>query len=339
MRFKKINIGDKELIDRYLVAANRLSCEYCFADLFMWKDKYSTEYAIEDGWLYIRQYSIEDKTYYYYVPMSLEEKETNDIDKNSHHININDDLKECINKVIVDALENDYSLSFGNINEDLLRLFKEDYSDVFVLENIPDYSDYIYNSSELINLSGKKFHKKKNLINKFKRDYEGRWQYKPIVAEDIEDILQFNRIWCDNNLSKDIEDMYDETIAIKSALANFDKLNMKGGMLLVDGKIIAYTLGCGSTKDVFVVQIEKALSSYVGAYQMINNLFAMNNASEYKYINREEDLGIEGIRKAKLSYNPVIMAMYYVAYADMQVIKKREKFIFTNMSDIISQNI
>ena len=242
------------------------------------------------------------KEFYYYVPMTLN-KEL--------------DIKNAINNVILDAIDNNYSLCFGNISTEMLNVFNNDYSDIFHTENIRNYSDYIYNSSDLINLSGKKFHKKKNLINKFKREYEGRWQYKSVEQDDFEDILRFNRFWCDNNLSKDIEDMYDETVAIKSALKNFHTLNMKGGMLLLDGEIIAYTLGCESTKDVFVIQIEKALSSFVGAYQMINNLFASCEAGNYKYINREEDLGIEGIRKAKMSYNPVFMEEYYVASAKL----------------------
>lgn len=317
MNFKKIDIQDRQVINKYLLAADRSSCEFCFADIYMWRDKYNTEYCIEEEWLFIRQYSednnelsnrvLDDESnkqreFYYYVPITL-----------NNTLNI----KNAINKILIDAIDNNYSLSFGNINEKMLHIFKEDYSDIFQVENIRDYSDYIYNSSDLINLSGKKFHKKKNLINKFKRDYEGRWQYKSMTNADFDDVLKFNRIWCDNNLSKDIEDMYDETIAIRSALKQFEKLNMKGGILLVDGDIIAYTLGCESNKDVFVVQIEKALSSYTGAYQMINQLFASSEASNYKYINREEDLGIEGIRKAKMSYNPVFMEEYYVATADL----------------------
>ncbi len=316
MNFKKIDIQDREVINRYLLAADRLSCEYCFADIYMWRHKYNTEYCIEDEWLYIRQHSDdndfddnvlksdinEKKEFYYYVPITL---------------NNTLDIKDAINNVVLDAIDNNYSLCFGNISMSLFNDFNEDYSDIFHVENIRDYSDYIYNSSDLINLSGKKFHKKKNLINKFKREYEGRWQYKSVEQNDIEDILKFNRLWCDNNSSKDIRDMYDETIAIRSALKNFDRLNMKGGILLVDGEIIAYTLGCESTKDVFVIQIEKALSSFAGAYQMINNLFATHETSKYKYINREEDLGIEGIRKAKMSYNPVFMEEYYAASVDL----------------------
>lgn len=318
MQFKKISIEDKSRIDKYLVAADRLSCEYCFADLYMWKDKYTTEYTIEDDWLYIRQYNEEDNEFYYYVPMRIDTNNS----KNK------EELKECINKVIVHAIDNNYRLSFGNINEDALRIFEEDYSNIFTVENIPDYSDYIYNSSDLINLSGKKFHKKKNLINKFKREYDGRWEYKALTSADYENVLRFNEKWCELNQEKDIDDMKEETLAIKSALSNFEALNMQGGILLVDGQIIAYTLGCESNKKVFVVQTEKALSTYVGAYQMINNLFAIHNASSYQYINREEDLGIEGIRQAKLSYNPVIMEVYYVAAANFEQIKKREMVYF-----------
>ena len=304
MNFNKIDIKSKNVIKKYLNKENRMSCAYCFTDMFIWKDKYETQYCIDDECLYLRQYSKEDNMFYYYMPM------------NSANI------QDSINNIIIDALDNEYQFCFGNIHSDYLSLFENEYKDIFSIENVRDFSDYIYNSADLINLSGKKFHKKKNLINKFMREYDGRFEYRNITVDDTNKILEFNKMWCDKNLSKDSKDMEYETKAIALALENFAELEMKGGMILVDGNIIAYTLGSETNKETFVVQIEKALTEYSGAYQVINNLFAKNNLVDYKYINREEDLGIEGLRKAKLSYNPVIIDDYYMACAHVDKLKK-----------------
>ena len=193
---------------------------------------------------------------------------------------------------------------------------------MFEIEHVRDFSDYIYSSENLINLSGKKFHKKKNLINKFMREYENRFEYRDITSNDRNVILEFNKLWCENNASKDEEDMAAETRAIELAMDNFDALCLKGGMILVDNKIIAYTLGSEINKETFGIQIEKALSEYSGSYQMINNLFAKNNLHGYKYINREEDLGIEGLRRAKMSYNPAIIEDYIMAKCCFDKVRK-----------------
>lgn len=316
MKFKNIDIESRNIINKYLTKENRISCAYCFTDIFIWKDKYHTQYCIEDDCLYLRQYDDESDLYYYYIPMNSK------------------NLQDGINSIIIDSIENKYKFCFGNIEEKYINIFKEEYKDIFSVKLVRDFSDYIYNASDLINLSGKKFHKKKNLFNKFMREYEGRYEYRNITSKDINDILAFNKIWCEKNVSKDSDDMAAETRAITLALKNFEKLELKGGMLLVDGKIIAYTLGSKNNDDTFVVQIEKALVEYSGAYQVINNLFAKNNLEGYKYINREEDLGLEGLRKAKLSYNPVIIEDYYMAVAHIDRIEVKNAFlnhcVFTN---------
>ena len=325
MKFKKIDIDSSNVIIKYLNKENRRSCAYCFTDIFIWKDKHNTEYCIEDNCLYIRQFDSDTNMYFYYAPIidnNLEHVGIIDIDNRQEQVCENDidkvehkrvTLNSCINNIIIDSIDNNYQFCFGNIGSDLLTFLTKEYGDMFEIEHVRDFSDYIYNSEELINLSGKKFHKKKNLLNKFMREYDGRYEYRDISSEDINDILEFNRLWCENNLAKDAEDMADETRAIELAMNNFDALDLKGGMLLVEDNIIAYTLGSEINRDTFGIQIEKALSEYSGSYQMINNAFAKNNLKDYKYINREEDLGIEGLRRAKMSYNPVIIEDYIMA--------------------------
>ena len=108
-------------------------------------------------------------------------------------------------------------------------------------------------------------------------------------------------------------DFEGETCAIVQALHNFDYLNLRGGLLRLDGEVIAFTFGCKATPDMFVVQIEKADHTIQGAYQMINQQFVQRNCNDVEYVNREEDLGLEGLRKAKKSYYPVMRGVKYVA--------------------------
>ena len=106
---------------------------------------------------------------------------------------------------------------------------------------------------------------------------------------------------------------FGETCAIGTALNSWDALGLRGGILRLDGEVIAFTFGCQATDDMYVVQIEKADHNIAGAYQMINQQFVKRNCTEVLYVNREEDLGIEGLRKAKRSYHPAFMAKKYMA--------------------------
>ena len=293
MEFQKVSISDKDIFDKYLDRENRRLCEYCFTDIFMWKDLYNTEYCIKNDVLYIRQ-SVDDRSgYFYFIPMPSDKK-----------------LVEGINSIILDSIENDYTFALGGASLEILSRIGKEFRGVFHAQSNRDYSDYIYNAADLINLSGRKFHKKKNLVNKFKSVYKNRWEYRAIALDDVERILSFNENWIQNSIDKDIDAINSEHNAIKEALNNYETLEIVGGMLLVDGEIIAYTLAT-RVRDMYIVQVEKALPDYVGSYQMINNEFAKENYTGVRYVNREEDVGIEGLRKAKMSYNPAFLEDYY----------------------------
>ena len=129
-----------------------------------------------------------------------------------------------------------------------------------------------------------------------------------MTRENIKDAFAFHIHWCNLNGCARERDFEGETCAIVQALHNFDYLNLRGGLLRLDGEVIAFTFGCKATPDMFVVQIEKADHTIQGAYQMINQQFVEHEiAGKYEYTNREDDVGEEGLRKAKLSYKPVFM--------------------------------
>ena len=176
-----------------------------------------------------------------------------------------------------------------------------------------DGDDYIYLAEKLRTLSGKKLQSKRNLVNRFKAAYEGRWSYEDMTRDNIKDAFAFHIHWCNLNGCARERDFEGETCAIVQALHNFDYLNLRGGLLRLDGEVIAFTFGCKATPDMFVVQIEKADHTIQGAYQMINQQFVQRNCNDVEYVNREEDLGLEGLRKAKKSYYPAMRGVKYVA--------------------------
>lgn len=181
-------------------------------------------------------------------------------------------------------------------------------------------SDYVYLSKNLANLQGQKFHKKKNHVSHFMHTYENRWQYKSFPQNDIaKDILKVEEVWFKEKIlqSGGIENLEKAVVfekeSVKSAVENAYSLGIFGGVLYVDEKPIAMTLASSISDLVVDVHFEKAIFEYAkdGAYAVINNLFA-KQSSNFLYINREEDMGIEGLRKAKLSYKPdIVLDKFY----------------------------
>ncbi len=170
--------------------------------------------------------------------------------------------------------------------------------------------DYIYTTESLITLAGKKLHAKRNHINQFKL---GDWCFEQITPDNRAECLEMNRLWCEENGCSDDPSKQQEVCAVARAFRHYDQLGLVGGLLRLDGRVVAYTLGEPLNSDTFIVHFEKAFSEVRGAYPMINNQFVMHCAADFRYVNREEDMGIEGLRRAKLSYQPEILLAKYVA--------------------------
>lgn len=164
----------------------------------------------------------------------------------------------------------------------------------------------MYESEKLATLSGKKLHAKRNHINKFKATFDD-WCYEPITKENVEECFQMALKWRnESGCEEDVEKNAEMCVTLNS-LRLFEELELKGGLLRVNGEIVAFTMGEPISEDTFVVHIEKAFADVQGAYPMINQQFVEHECMNYKYVNREEDTGAEGLRKAKLSYRPVFL--------------------------------
>lgn len=285
MEWKNLEIQDKEIIDEY--SKGRFNtCDYNFSNQILWSIGEKTQYKIDKDILFIK--GIYDGEEYYYMPIPKTESDNN-----------LENWKKEIKKII---LEKKRVILVPEYWKNLLE-------NEFHLVETRESFDYIYNSQDLGTLKGRKYSKKKNKINNFNKLYN--YTYENINCENIEEVIKFQEEWCQTRECSSIPVLYNESLGIMNILHNFDKLDILGAVIRVEGKIIAYSLGEILNDEYAVIHIEKGLNNYVGSYQMINYLFAQNEFSNCKYINREDDFGDEGLREAKESYHPAFLLKKY----------------------------
>ena len=196
-----------------------------------------------------------------------------------------EDVKNALEEMMEYSKEKGRPFLMYNVTPEYFEQLNEWYPERFQIEYDRDSADYVYESEKLATLSGKKLHGKRNHINKFKSLYDGRWSYESMTRENLE--------------------VYKRQAL--NSLRLFEELHLTGGVLRIDGEVVAFTIGEPICEDTYVVHIEKAYADVQGAYTMINQQFVEHECMNYKYVNREDDTGAEGLRKAKLSYRPVFM--------------------------------
>src|SRR4030065_1572607 len=170
-------------------------------------------------------------------------------------------------------------------------------------------SDYVYLTQDLTELKDRKYHRKRNHIKQFQEKYS--YQYIPLPPEWIPQCLQLETEWCDLRQCEASPGLLNESLAIKEAFTHYGELGVKGGAILINAKVEAFTLGDPLNPETVVIHIEKANAAYEGLYPTINQAFLEHQWSGYTYVNREQDLGEEGLRKAKESYFPHHMINKY----------------------------
>lgn len=283
--WSSLNIEDKELIDSYTKNRYEIN-DLSFTNLYLWSKGENIEYKIENDILLLR--GTYDNEKYYFMPLSKKD----DNDELYKKVSILKKLKENKEKV-------------GYFTESEVEKLKE----FFEFEEIRDYFDYVYSVEDLAFLKGRKYSKKRNRINLFEKTYS--YSYEKITKDNIADVISFQEEWSAINYADKSEILENELVGIKNILNNFEKLDVVGALIRVNGKIVAYTIGEILTDNMVVIHIEKALTEYLGSYQMINSLFLKNEFLNFKYVNREDDFGDLGLREAKSSYYPELMIKKY----------------------------
>lgn len=295
MEFNKINFSDMETLRKHTRLAHTRNCEYAMVNIFFWNDTDKLMFAVIDDVLVYRL--IDEETAYYSIVEFIEEP------------------AELVMKLEQDAADNGCRMVLTNMSENMvLRLEREMVGQLRYWYD-REYSDYIYEVDDLIRLSGSKYHGKKNHLNKFLNTYA--FLYEEITNDNIEECRRMKEEWAVRK-GGDIEEYREELDIIDNVLDNYDKFNLIGGLIRIDGKVSAFTIGEAISEDTFVTHFEKADEDIPGLYQAINQQFAANSISGFKYVNREDDIGLPGIRQAKLSYRPVMMFDKYNAEKTIQ---------------------
>ncbi len=287
MLFEKITKENVGIIEAHLKKSNSFSCEFTAANLLMWADMYATAFAVVDDTIYIR-YSEKCGEFFTFSGETDTPQKIEAITEYCNENNIAPRIS-CNEDQIADAYQ-----SIANRYD----VFKSESS-----------AEYIYLTEDLATLSGKKYHSKRNHIAAFDRKYD--WVFEELSVENTEEILELSLSWANDNFKNDNTSITTDRDGLKMLLENFDKFSARGGIIRVEGKAVAFCLGTPINDEVFDINFEKALPEYQGAYAVINREFA-KTLTDYKYINREDDLGIAGLRRAKLSYKPCRILNKYV---------------------------
>lgn len=289
--FKRIKEKDLPVIKEFIKKQPFRTCDYTVFGIFLWADYYEYAYCIYKDTFFLKGLS-EEKFCDYAVPIGS--------------LPFSESL----------ALIKEYCAGSGSaprfyfVPEPALPLFGENAR----IKKLEGWSDYIYSAEDLKTLKGRAFNKKRNRLNKFKRSCVS-CDFVPITPENIGDAKEFFEVYL-ADYAKDDDRFRAESVLIQKALEIFFDLDQTGGLLYVNGRPVAMTIG-EVIGDTLYVHVEKALREYDGAYEAINFAYANEAAVEgVSYINREEDMGDEGIRQAKLAYNPIMMINKYEVFPE-----------------------
>ncbi len=285
--FTQISIDHREVIEKRLFEAQTALSELNFTEIYAWHDLRDIKATVHNNniCLLLNKGGKE----YFYPPIGSNEPV----------------------KTVIALLE----WGAGEKKDTYFYCFDEkgaaacDASGVLAAEEDRDNADYVYDISDLINLSGRKFDGKRNHLKGFYRENE--FEFLHVTPEMIGEIKEFQQRWCEARACDDDLSLINESKALHEVLNSWDKLGVFGAVIKIKGHIQAFTAASELNSETAVVMFEKANPMYRGIYQAINQQFCEKMLSKYKWINREQDTGDEGLRKAKMSYNPARLEMKY----------------------------
>lgn len=288
--FNDINIESKQILDKYFDMVDYEACEYCFTTLYMWQNVYNTKYYIEEDFaIVVGEYEGDA-----FSVMPLSKKEN---------------LPKAMNFIMEYFKDENKKVYLRAITKEVVDYIKETYGDEFEYKEERDFFDYVYDGESLRTLAGRKNQKKRNHLNAFLKEYEGRYDYRLLDENDFDSCIKLLKKWEEDKEESDSKEdgVDDELVAIMKIFDNYNMLKdrVKIFGVFIDNRLEAFSIGEYLNDNMAVIHIEKANSEIRGLYQFINQQFLVNEFEAAELVNREEDLGIEGLRKAKLSYHPV----------------------------------
>ena len=295
LEFKEITVEDSPVMLPYYNMRKNNTCDSVFLESFIWKEFYNVRYAIweEKALLWLMEYN---GKCFSAMPLCKEEDLPDAFQAIQQYFN------EELGYPLVINLADEYAVKYLDLPEDQ-----------YFIKEQEDSRDYLYLGESLRKLSGKKLHKKKNRLNLFLRQYEGRFEYRTLGCDDKDDMWKFLDRWRIQKGEDQEEHLDYEVRGIHDILRNCCELNIHMGGIYVDGRLEAFSVGSyNKIEDMAVIHIEKANPEIPGLYQAINQMFLLHEFPDVQWVNREDDMGLEGLRKAKMSYNPADFARKYL---------------------------
>jgi uncharacterized protein len=279
LKFEPVSLDRQDQYLQYFSQLPQKASDYSFVNLWGWAEVYGLYWAWSDQMVWIKQTIPKEVFWAPVAPWS-------EIDWNL-----------CFDKYF------NSTAVFHRVPESLMMLWKEKIGNRISVEESRKHWDYLYDVNELIQLGGRRFHKKKNLLNQFKKSYD--FQFVPLDMNMIDMAMALQENWCTWHDCESLDALAAENLAISRVLGSWKKLKgLTGGAILVDRQMVAYTIAEPLSKDMVVIHFEKGDVDFKGTYQAVNQMFLEYLGQNFKIVNREQDLGDAGLRKAKLSYNP-----------------------------------
>ncbi|MFX1295988.1 MAG: DUF2156 domain-containing protein [Promethearchaeota archaeon] len=303
---KPIQISDKPLFDEYLNKFPPEISEFTFTNLFIWRNYYKFSFLEWDDHILI------------FSKIFFRDHKEN-LSKNLDSIFYLHPIGAKPVEIILDLFNNLKHIEIHRVPKSLVdKLGKKEEAHSLNIKWMDDRDnwDYVYEKEKLINLSGRKLYRKRRWLRRFFEKYPNH-KFKLFSKDWLKICKQLQIRWCIMHGCLLHKDLMEEQKAISDAFDFFPDLKYRGGLLLVDGKCIAYTLGELLNPTTVVIHIEKALIDYEGSYQAINHYFVKNCCEKVTYVNREQDLGDPGLRQAKETYLPHHMVKKYIIYRDI----------------------
>lgn len=290
--FHPITADDSKWASPILRSGRYMCCAFSFVTQFMWSLSYKTDIALHKGSVALRSESGPD--YWYLWPVG------------------EGDAREIIEDFREDARANGKGMVLYSVTLEDKDRIEEWFPGQFEISTNRDDSDYLYEQTDLATLGGRRFQKKRNHVSRFIRENPD-WEFHRLTQESLAEVRAFNDAWSQLDGNREDAGVQDEHRAIDLLFDNFEKLDMQGGYITAGGRIVAYSMGSAVNQWVFDTNVEKGLYEVTGSYNIINREMAAQVCEGFKLINREDDVGDEGLRTAKLSYNPAIIEPKYQA--------------------------
>jgi hypothetical protein len=278
-----IELGDQELLTGLFRELPPEQSELTFTNLFIWRDAHGLRVTEVENAIAIFSWRADPEDSFVFPPLGDGAN--------------GETARRCLEHL---AAHGHSAVMARATDRDVARLGIEETD--FVIDPDRKNWDYVYPVADLIGLHGNRYHKKRNHIEQFVRQYE--FVYRPLTPGLIPACQELQDGWCDEKHCDLVTTLRAEARAVKETLQNFSRLGVTGACIEVDGAVEAFALGERLNSDTVVIHIEKANAAFHGLYQVINQQFLEHEWSTVEYVNREQDMGVSGLRRAKQSYHP-----------------------------------